>query len=89
MYRPDRFSYRIRCANFDETGVENVVDPRRLRVGSVDGHIFWGEFGTERLRRDNLEGTAVVDLSDARPLCSAMYLSAWLPDLSRIVHRRN
>ena len=70
LYWTDAVTDRIRSANLDGSGVEDVVDsglvnPRGLAVDQAAGQLYWTDYGSDRIQRSNLDGSEIEDLVTA------------------------
>ena len=70
----------IQRANLDGSGVETLVSAARANGLTVDitaGHLYWTDYGANRIRRANLDGTEIEDLvitSLDNPCCPRNHL---------------
>lgn len=70
---------RIRRANLDGTGVENLVtsgleSTTEIELDIAAGKMYWADHGTSRVQRSNLDGSDVEDIvTDGGPYGIALY----------------
>lgn len=66
MYWSEPNVDRIRRANLDGTGIEEIVtglnDPRELELDLTAGKVYWVDRGLGKVQRANFDGTAVEDV---------------------------
>lgn len=67
MYWTEAGGHKIRRANLDGTGVQDlvttgVVNPHGIALDLGSGKMYWTDFGTGKIQRANLDGSGAEDL---------------------------
>jgi len=67
MYWADAGTHKIRRANLDGSGLEDLVTrelstPWALALDVAGGKMYWTDAGTGKIQRANLDGSGVEDL---------------------------
>ena len=85
LYWADNGTRRIRRANLDGTGAEDVVStgllgPSDIELDLARGHLYWADRDKNEIARSNLDGSGVTVVRSGASVVQPYYLSLDLVD---------